>query len=458
MPETPRHALTQALPLTPRIARATAATAAPAALFIALTIALAPLAGCSSADSPSAAAHASDAATLATPETPESQFAAAAKSLDGVYADTTNTRASTGAKRAPAPPPPVASTAAATPARRDASRPPARAATTEPAPPSASSPHAAPDAPEFDANSAPALNAMTEDNTGPRLDDPDQPADSPAIIAPSLVPAPAPPTRSPAPLETTAQKRERLITELAAIPPTPTTPAGPRALADSLRSLLWRSTIQSEPTHSTAMAARPFASRAATLRSSLDPADMRAVDAADVLLRDLAAATDRDRVKSAITEAHAALTSGDTLSIRVAQLCTRVESYGRFTPIATTTLPAGKPLAVLLYTEVDGFTNAQATETPGLGGASDRFTIQLSQELALYSEMGTVVWAAHRQSLKEESRNRRRDYFTTQRVELPASLAPGKYALKLTLRDELSSAVAERTIDLTFVAGEMPKK
>ncbi len=440
--------------LTPSVATSPRARALGAgAACLALSLALTPLAGCASAESPGVGVADSGTSAPATAvETPESQFAAAAKSLDGFLAEPNKSRGATPAARprANAPTNPPISAPSPTLTRVDPSRPTTRTVTPQP------------------------VAAMTEPVTPPAITEADQPVESnvitdqPATMAPdsaTLAPAPAitiapstppaQPARAPAPAETPLQRRERLITELAAL--APTNLATSRPLTDSLRALLWRSSIQSDPASSIAAAARAFANQAMTLRASLDTADARAIDATDRLLRDLATASDHERIKAAIAEAHAALSSSESLTLPAAQLCTRIESYGRFTPIETTILPAGKPLVALLYTEVDGFTNA-TIDAPGMDASGTRFTIHLSQELALYSEMGTVVWSTPRQSLKEESRNRRRDFFTTQRVDLPASLAPGKYTLKLTLRDELKNAVAERTIDLTFVAGAIPRR
>ncbi|MBX9738222.1 MAG: hypothetical protein K2X32_14980 [Phycisphaerales bacterium] len=403
----------------------------------------------------------------ATPATPESQFAAAAQSLDGFLADPNASRQLNPGARPIARPATPASAAApvpSTPRRALASQRPTLTA--------------APEAPMADGPSAPPADqqragpntqitetpqAMTAD-AGASPDSSTEPltprsssmeaADtkrSPVAVAPArLATAPA--------KETPTQRRERLLSELAELNTSGATPAPAKAMGEALRALLWRSSAEGEPDRAGVSASRVFASRAASLRPSLDAPDARVIDATDTLLRQLSVATDRDRVVGAIVEASAAVVPSGTLTLPAVQLCTRVESFGRFLPIASTTLPAGQAFSALLYTEVDGFTNAPAPAGTTETGAPSRFTVELSQELALYSEMGSVIWTARRQSLKEESRNRRRDFFTTQRVDLPASLAPGKYSLKVTLRDEAIGAVAERAIDLTFVAGAGPNK
>jgi hypothetical protein len=426
------------------------------------------LVGCAGNGEPAGATGQSGTAADATPATPESQFAAAAQSLDGFLADPNASRQlNPGARPVarPATPASAATPVPSTPRRALASQRPTL--TAGPEAPTTDRPSATlaateqrarpntqitetPQAMTADAGASPdsSTEQLTPQSTSLEAADTKR---SPATIAPARAAV------SPA-KETPTQRRERLLSELAELNTSGATPAPAKAMGEALRALLWRSSAEGEPDRAGVSASRVFASRAAALRPSLDAPDARVIDATDTLLRQLSLATDRDRVVGAIVEAGAAVVPSGTLTLPTVQLCTRVESFGRFLPIASTTLPAGQAFSALLYTEVDGFTNAPAPAGTTETGAPSRFTVELSQELALYSEMGSVVWTARRQSLKEESRNRRRDFFTTQRVDLPASLAPGRYSLKVTLRDESNAAVAERAIDLTFVAGAGPNK
>ncbi len=436
-----------------------------ARLLATISLSAIALSGCAGSAAPAASGAPAEGGTSpnATPATPESQFAAAAQSLDSFLADPNASRQgnqAAGSSARSVTPAPSAAPVPGTQRRVLASpRPAPNAGSETPITDRLSAQLAAPGEPGTEITDTP--RAMTADlgtspdSTTEQLSPQSSSTEAADAKRSSSAIAPARVATSPA-KETPTQRRERLLGELAELNTSAAAPTPAKSMGESLRALLWRSSAEGEPDRAGVSASRLFASRAASLRPSLDGPDARVIDATDALLRQLSVASDRERVKAAIVEAAAAVAPSGTLTLPSVQLCTRIESYGRFSPIATTTLPAGQAFSALLYTEVDGFTNAPplATET----GAAARFTVELSQELALYSEMGTVVWTARRQSLKEESRNRRRDFFTTQRVDLPATLAPGKYTLKVTLRDEANAAVAERAIDLTFVAGAGPNK
>ena len=63
------------------------------------------------------------------------------------------------------------------------------------------------------------------------------------------------------------------------------------------------------------------------------------------------------------------------------------------------------------------------------------------------------MWNEDWQTAADRSQNRRRDYFTVQKLTLPSGLSVGKYRLKLRVRDEKSGAEVERSIPFTMTAG-----
>jgi hypothetical protein len=54
--------------------------------------------------------------------------------------------------------------------------------------------------------------------------------------------------------------------------------------------------------------------------------------------------------------------------------------------------------------------------------------------------------------VRDESRNRLRDYYLTNRVRLPGNLGVGRYHLKVVMRDLIGEKVAETIIPIEIVA------
>ncbi|MBX3385688.1 MAG: hypothetical protein KF768_03875 [Phycisphaeraceae bacterium] len=138
------------------------------------------------------------------------------------------------------------------------------------------------------------------------------------------------------------------------------------------------------------------------------------------------------------------------MELGAVELCSRVESFGRFVPFQANRFLAGKAAAMIVYTEVKGF--AQREERGSDGSA--RYAVELSQELELYFDAdGSRQWRQAEQTVKDSARSARSDYYLVQRIDLPANLSVGRYVLKVIVRDRGSGgAVAERTIPLEIVA------
>lgn len=136
------------------------------------------------------------------------------------------------------------------------------------------------------------------------------------------------------------------------------------------------------------------------------------------------------------------------LTISEAKLCARVEGFGRYTPLPRRLL-AGRPHPAIVYVEVSRF---GARPSAGPDGESGH-TVELAQELALYHDAdGLLAWRRPEQTVTDFSRNRRRDFFIVQRVDLPRTLTVGAYRLKVTVRDRTTGETAEKIIPIEVVA------
>ncbi|MCH7961239.1 MAG: hypothetical protein IIC49_02785 [Planctomycetes bacterium] len=176
------------------------------------------------------------------------------------------------------------------------------------------------------------------------------------------------------------------------------------------------------------------------------------------LLADLTAlGVDPDPDDAADAAQRFAQTLADDRPIRIttAALCTRVDGFGRYAELASPPkFLTGQTNRVIVYVEVDRFGHEPVkTDYRGPGpGPAAQWEVRLSQELSLYrASEPTPVWSLPPQTVIEVSRNQRRDFHVTHEIALPANLALGMYQLKVTMRDLVSGAVAEKMITIQIV-------
>ena len=124
-----------------------------------------------------------------------------------------------------------------------------------------------------------------------------------------------------------------------------------------------------------------------------------------------------------------------------ASLCSRVESFGRFTPLTPSTIQPGRATPVLLYTEFEGFQHrtqaglpAPMTAEPDGRESDTDWVVEIEQEVTLYDATGLQCMHIPAQAARDTAKRRRRDHFLVQRLTIPA-LPPGQYTLKVTARD-----------------------
>lgn len=152
----------------------------------------------------------------------------------------------------------------------------------------------------------------------------------------------------------------------------------------------------------------------------------------------------------AMRDAAASAESLEPLEITTATLCSRVEGFGNYTPMSATWL-AGRAHRTIVYAEVDHFAS-RLVRTPSGG---ETFEVRLTQELQLYHDAdGLLAWRMPPQDVRDTSRNRRRDFFVVQMIDLPSSLSVGRYQLKVTLRDEATRQTSETVLPILVVADE----
>lgn len=187
----------------------------------------------------------------------------------------------------------------------------------------------------------------------------------------------------------------------------------------------------------------------------LTPEDARVLESWADLMRSASdgldsAPGDAGALARAVLDAAAEAESLDPLEISTAKLCSRVEGFGRYSPMSSTWLAGGQHRTIV-YAEVDHFAS-RLVRTPS---GAEQYEVRLTQELQLYHDVdGLLAWRMPPQDVRDVSRNRRRDFFVVQMVDLPASLSVGRYQLKITLRDEATRQTCETVLPILIVADE----
>lgn len=149
------------------------------------------------------------------------------------------------------------------------------------------------------------------------------------------------------------------------------------------------------------------------------------------------------------------------LTINAASICSRVESYGRFTPLDTSGIRAGRVTPILIYTEYDGFRHRTSAGLPAPefaeanGRESDtEWVVEISQKVTIYGSDNLLKLDIPEQTARDKAKRRRRDHFLVQRIDLPATLKPGSYTIKITSYDRANpDYVVEQNLPFTVVAG-----
>ncbi len=275
------------------------------------------------------------------------------------------------------------------------------------------------------------------------------PESSLASLAGSTTATPAPEPTNAAPATTAA--------------PAPSAQDRVRALAAELRTVLNQQVSDPESSVSSALALAMLALRSAPAAGGGAPSlgnrserERQAVQTVreliDGLAKDPAAASDPSRVAQMLARSMDALSSARSVRVARAELCTRVEAFGRFKPFEVNAFVAGRAHRVIVYTEVENYAYRDMGEGATNG---NRWAVELGQELQLYTGDGSMLaWRKPEETTGETSRNKRRDFYITQMVELPRTLTVGAYSMKVVLRDKVSGAKAEAIIPIQIVADE----
>jgi len=188
----------------------------------------------------------------------------------------------------------------------------------------------------------------------------------------------------------------------------------------------------------------------ADLLSRLDSQQRKLVQQYQRMLVEVAdqiAAGKRSVDTSAIAEHLEGLAGDNALMISRVELCRRVDGFGVYEPFPGTKFLARRDRRMIVYVELDKFKTARTDD--------GRHEVRLAQEMALYNDAdGLEVWRMRQETIKDTSRNRRRDFYTVKMIQMPQWLGVGKYRLKVHVTDLNGGTEAESSVEIQFVADE----
>ncbi len=154
-----------------------------------------------------------------------------------------------------------------------------------------------------------------------------------------------------------------------------------------------------------------------------------------------------DTLDSSTTDALlAAFSTGPALEIPKLELCTKVESFGRYAPLGNTKFLARSNPRVIVYSELLGF--ASNLE-------EGQFVTRLATRISLESESdGLTVWTRNPEwtAVLDTSPVRRSEFFVGEIIPISEHLTVGSYRLRVDIRDESSGRVATASLPIHVVA------
>lgn len=234
------------------------------------------------------------------------------------------------------------------------------------------------------------------------------------------------------------------------------------ALASRIASLLREKTTAGEPVISNSVAMAMIDAYEEGACASLDQSDSvlrRGLGVEDVqtlvAARDAASGAIETPKVEDVREAIATVAPTPQLRISEAKLCTKVSAFGKYNEYASNTFPFGKLSKAIVYTAVEGFdSRPAAVGDPVAAGTSinDQVSVELEQSLTLYQDHDDYqVWHKPAQRVVETAPAKRRDFYLIQIIEFAPTLAPGRYNLKIRLRDRTTGIVTESLIPVEIV-------
>lgn len=125
----------------------------------------------------------------------------------------------------------------------------------------------------------------------------------------------------------------------------------------------------------------------------------------------------------------------DLLELSKLTFCKSVYGYGAYDPYEEARFAAGQQVSI--YVELGNY-DSEPTD--------DQYTTKLGTSYQILDEHGERVAAGEFPDVEDVCRSRRRDFHIQYGLVLPDAIAPGKYQLRLAMRDRQSGKVGQGMI------------
>ena len=153
--------------------------------------------------------------------------------------------------------------------------------------------------------------------------------------------------------------------------------------------------------------------------------------------RELQEGKDDAALVSTIEQLLASIKPQPILSLPRVELCTRVQAFGQIDPIDNRRFLAASSPKVILYSELAHFIRSLEDA---------KWTTRLATKISILTERdGVEVWRRNPEwtAVVDASDVKRADFFVGEIVTLSPHLSVGSYVMKLTIRDESTSTIAD---------------
>jgi hypothetical protein len=135
------------------------------------------------------------------------------------------------------------------------------------------------------------------------------------------------------------------------------------------------------------------------------------------------------------------------LKIPALRLCSEVRGFGQYRVVEPAVFSSGAPAEFVLYIELGDFKSDLGED----GSYRSRFDL----DTEVLTRAGDSILRLSDTDITDTCRTRRRDCFIPRLVRLPATMAPGEYVAKVTVRDKLGGKVAQKLTDFRIGAGQV---
>lgn len=130
------------------------------------------------------------------------------------------------------------------------------------------------------------------------------------------------------------------------------------------------------------------------------------------------------------------------LELKNVAFCHRIDGFGTFERFPRDEFEAGVP--ILIYSEVRNFGSEPVAD------GHFRTVLKSTVEIVRLAQQNAVIERLSFEPTEDLSRSPRTDFYNSYKIQLPATLTPGPYLLRLLVEDETSGKTASQTLQFSI--------